>query len=446
MTAAKRIDADRAEFSSAGVPHCGTEQRLPAGWLLVLFLGALLLRGGYGAYQLAASGAAELTFPDEQQYWLMSRQLRAGEPLADELGFHATRMPLYPGWLAMFPDSPAGLIGARAIQWIIGALVAPLVALLGARAVDGRVGLAAGVMAAADPSLVGVSSLLLTEAVFVTVLAAWWWVSWPLVRSNSSGGFRQSAALGGAKAGSPGTSLLCWVWSGALAGLCVYLRPSSAGLVAAWAVLLAVRQGLGRGRTWVGAAAGLAIVVLSLVPWAARNYRITGHWCWLTTRGGISLYDGVGPQATGASDLAAIKNMPGVAGLDEAAWDRWFSQASWDAIRSDPWRMVRLAGVKLARTWSPFLHAEELSSPGIRAVFAVWWIGLYGLAIAGAARLRDRPVVVVGLLMPALYLAALHSVYVGSVRYRVGAVPALAVLAGVGIVGLVRRRVLSAEC
>ena len=104
-----------------------------------MFLAAAVLRGGYGVWQMWRSGdPAALTFPDEVQYWSMSRELRGGGLLTDELGFHATRMPLYPGFLAVFPTSAGGVVGARVCQWLIGGLVAPLVALLTARAVGPR--------------------------------------------------------------------------------------------------------------------------------------------------------------------------------------------------------------------------------------------------------------------------------------------------------------------
>ncbi len=93
----------------------------------------------------------------------------------------------------------------------------------------------------------------------------------------------------------------------------------------------------------------------------------------------------------------------------------------------------------MARTWSPILHAEELRSTGIRAVFAMWSVGLFALAIAGVVLLRRSPAVVAGLLVPALYLSALHCVFVGSVRYRAGAVPALAVLAAFALAAWARR-------
>ena len=183
----------------------------------------------------------------------------------------------------------------------------------------------------------------------------------------------------------------------------------------------------------------LGVIVAGLLPWGVRNERVTGHWCWLTHRLGISLYDGVGPQATGASDLGNVKAMPAVAGLDEASWNQWFLDESWRSMRQDPLRIVRLAGVKLARTWSPLLHAGEYRSSVTGLIFAAWSVAFFVLTIAGLVLLRRRLGTCLALLMPALYLSALHSLFVGSVRYRVGAVPMLAVFAAVALVAGYRR-------
>jgi len=290
----------------------------------VVFLIALGLRAGYGGVHLCRSAdRTALTFPDEQQYWTMARGLRQGGPLTDELGFCATRMPLYPGLLSIFAGWDGGVVTARVCQWVIGALAAVFACLLGNRVRGPDVGFAAGLLAAADPSLVGVSSLLLTETPFVAVVAALWWVGWPLAsRAWHSQAVACAPTSGGVRPlqqSEPGMGR--WLGVGALSALCVYVRPSSAGLVLAWTVFLLVRRRFTL-RAWGGAGMVVGTVVVCLLPWALRNQRITGHLCWLTHRAGISLYDGVGPQATGASNLGAIKNMPAVAGLDEADWNR----------------------------------------------------------------------------------------------------------------------------
>jgi hypothetical protein len=247
-------------------------------------------------------------------------------------------------------------------------------------------------------------------------------------------------------------SVARWLLIGLLASLCVYLRESSLLLVIAWIVYLAIwrhrlharsQSAIRNPQSAIGnpAAAGelrlellgplvaLAIIPLALLPWAIRNARATGDFCWLTHRGGVSLYDGVGPQATGKSDLAEVYRIPAVQGLSEVEWDRYFRRAAWEQIRTDPARVARLAVRKIVRTWSPVPNADEYRSRLIRAVSGGWTIPIWSLALGGVWALRRRPGLVFALLMPALYFTAVHAIFVGSVRYRL---PAVALISALG--------------
>ena len=210
----------------------------------------------------------------------------------------------------------------------------------------------AGLAVAGDPFLVFFSSLLLTETLFVGALIWLWGLMWWRLRSAEPGGWRS------------------WLTIGGLAALCIYVRESSAGLMVlmlAVAALMKVvrRPPAGPVAGWLMRLGGAgAVVVLALLPWAARNASVTGDWCWLTHRGGISLYDGVGPQAQGDSNLGDIKQMPAVAGLDEVAWNRFFLDESWRAIREDPARIARLAVVKWQRLWNPPAQRQQLPVAG----------------------------------------------------------------------------------
>ncbi|HRX83720.1 MAG TPA: hypothetical protein P5572_01730 [Phycisphaerae bacterium] len=368
--------------------------------MIAVFLIALAARAGYG---LVRGGG--LAYDDEQWYWTLSRSLAAGDGLVGEFGHRAERMPLYPALLALFD----GYRGARAAQWVIGALAASLACLLASRV--GAPGWVAGLVVALDPTLIGSASLLLSETLAVTALAGLWLAAWPLTARTRS-------------------SVPRWGAVAVLAVLAVYAREASVLFVAALLVfLLLVRRDR---QALLGSAAVALIVVLALVPWMLRNERLLGHRVWFTTRGGISLYDGVRPGATGASDLADIKDSPQVRALDEWAWDAHFRGAARREIAQDPWRIVALAPVKLARTWSPVLNAADLSSRTMQIVFAGWYVPLYVLILLGIWSRRRDAVTILGLLLPALCVCVLHSVFVGSVRYRLVALPALAVLAGLG--------------
>lgn len=387
-----------------------------AGFLVILLI-ALVFRVAWGMVALhRADDSTVLSLPDEQQYWLMAGSIHAGAGMRDELGFRATRMPLYVSILSVFAAFDEGVVAAKVLHWFVGALGAALVACAGAALFGRTAGMTAGLLAAVDPFLVFTSSLLLTETFFVASLVGLWWVAWPLVSADRSIG-----------------TLSRWIWLGVMACLTVYLRVSSLGLVLAL-VLLVVICHRGGHRAFAGAILALATVVLGLCPWAIRNREVTGEWCWLTNRGGISLYDGVGPQADGSSDLGDIKQMAAVQGLSEAEWNRFFMRESMASIREDPGRILRLACVKLRRLWNPFPNVDTHQSWFERLISAGWMIPLYACTVAGIVwwlfrQGRGGVPVVVFLMLPAIYLSLLHSVFVGSVRYRLGATPMMEMMA-----------------
>lgn len=386
---------------------------------------ALAARAGWGTHRLIrAQDASVLEFPDEQQYWASAVGLWNGHGLRDELGFRATRMPLYPGFLVSFTALPQGVIAAKAAHWLIGAAAAALAAGLATTLFDRRVGLLSGLFVALDPFLVFFSSLLLTETPFVTALVGFVWLLAKALRSDRNRWAR-------------------WAWMGASGSVCVYLRESSLGLVLVALAFLVICRRFER-RTVAGAIAAVLLVLASLMPWAVRNRQVVGEWRWLTTRAGISLYDGVGPTATGRSDLGDIKQMPAVRDLSEAEWNRYFLDESYKAVRADPVRILRLAGLKLGRMWNPVPNVDAYQSRFVRFVSAAWTIPTFALALLGAilVPIRLRPAGVrlaMFLMLPAIYLGLVHSLFVGSVRYRLGAVPMLEVLAAFACIAMLDR-------
>jgi len=394
--------------------------------LVAIVLVALAVRVGWGTARLIRYGdAALLEFPDEQQYWLMAQSLWSGDGLVDELGFHATRMPLYPGLLSIFTGWKHGVYAATALHWVLGAAAAGLTAALALTMFDARVAWAAGLLVAVDPYLVFFSSLLLTEPLFLVVSLVLWRAMWPMFRGSASQSWRRRILVGVA------------------AGICVYTRESGLGLVAALLIVTLLRHRFARGALATCACITVMVFVM-LLPWAIRNACTIGQLSFLTQRGGISLYDGVGPQATGRSDLGKIKQMPAVRGLNEVDWNRYFVQESIRAMRRDPLRIARLAVVKLARMWSPIPNVETYQSTVIRTIAALWTIPTFALAVIGSLlclvpKRRERRAAAIMLLLPAVYLSLVHCFFVGSVRYRLGAIPMLHILAAVAIVAIILR-------
>jgi len=423
----------------------------------ISFLIAVCLRAGMGtALLLRAENPDRLEFPDERQYWDMAGSLREGHGLRDELGFRAARMPLYPALLSPFTAFSHGVVMAKVFQWMIGSLSAALAAVMMARAFGGRAGWLAGLLVALDPFQVFFSSLLLTETVSIMLLSLLWFLAMPIVRGVS----RPTSA---APEFDAPVSTIRWLAIGVTGGASVLLRESTLGLLVALFVATIFVRRLDR-RIISGTMVSGCILVLMLAPWAIRNRLLLGEWCWLTTRAGISLYDGVGPQASGASDLGEVKQMPAVLGLSETEWNRFFLTKSYESMQNDGSRLARLAVIKFVRMWNPVPNAAEYRSPLVRAVSAAWSLPIFALALIGVILLprnvtksgggcdpnsergaciernenliegrRAGRRIALFLLLPALYFSALHVVFVGSVRYRLPAMPMIDALAGLSL-------------
>lgn len=398
-------------------------------WVVIVFILAAVVRVGWVTARYSGERAQVLEYPDEEVYWQLARSLSEGQGLRDEFGYRATYMPGYPAFLSLFVDRHAGLYRARLFQAMLGAWIAPAVYLLARRWLslarmeqDGAGGsdiacLLAALAVAVDPFLVFFSGLLLTETLFAASLAT----AWLLVVSVCRPSHRPSA----------GAVLLL----GGLLWICVMLRPSAAVLVPAAIAAVLICRRCDKASLAMGGAVAI-VVVLGLIPWAARNQAVIGRWRWLTTRGGISLYDGFQPGATGASDLAHTKSMPEVKGLREVEWDRYFREQAWSAVRQDPARAARLAWRKFRRMWNPWPNVESYRGGTAAGVAAGWTILLLVLAALGWWRARRMVAAWATLLLPVAAFTLIHMVYVGSVRYRVPIMPLVVVLAAVGLAGL----------
>ena len=101
--------------------------------------------------------------------------------------------------------------------------------------------------------------------------------------------------------------------------------------------------------------------------------------------------------------------------------------------------MVALAGKKTVRYWNPFPNAAQFqTSPALMLVSLGWYLVVFVPALIGAWRVRRALGILAITAGPILYFAALHLVFVSSVRYRLPGEYPLLVLSAVGIESLVR--------
>jgi hypothetical protein len=204
---------------------------------------------------------------------------------------------------------------------------------------------------------------------------------------------------------------------------------------------------------WIGVCL-LTGLVLAMSPWWIRNVDVTGHFVPTSLQVGASLYDGLNPDATGASNMdfvprfvalcgtatpgcAEDRTQPGAAvphDSFELRLDRRLRAESLAWVAENPGRALQLAGVKFLRMWNFWPNEPRLASWPIRLAVLFTYTPLLFFAIIGAWRTLDRGWPYLLCWLPAVYFTLLHMVFVSSIRYREPAMLALLVLAvGAGI-------------
>jgi 4-amino-4-deoxy-L-arabinose transferase-like glycosyltransferase len=298
--------------------------------------------------------------------------------------------------------------------------------------------LLAGGIVAVNPFLIYFTALILTETLF-TAMLAWGMLLLLGPGAGERGREGDTETRRPADTATGWGRTVTWLLGGLVLALSVLVRQSAIGLP----VLLGVAGAIanrGKGgpyhRRWplpVGATM-LLLTVLVLLPWAWRNYRIIGQWVWTTTNGGITLYDGLNPDATGASDQSFIASMPELRGMTEQGRSEYLSEQAKQFVEEQPRRVAELAAIKAARMWSPIPLSQEYGGWKYRTVGLLYTVPLYAAVLLGVIRGGKRGAGLpraaqVFLLIPAIYFTAVHMISVGSLRYRVPAEPPMAVIA-----------------
>jgi 4-amino-4-deoxy-L-arabinose transferase-like glycosyltransferase len=398
-----------------------------------LLAGALTIRLGAGVWwQERLPAGMRFGFGDSESYWQLGLRLARGQPYEyGDGGPRIFRTPGYPLLLAALfsivpggPDGPHVLWG-RVLGGLLGCLTIVGVAVLARRLFGPEAALIAAAIAAVYPEAIAASVFILSEAPFGPLLMAHltaWVIAW-----NSS-----------CLRGRVGWSIV----AGIAAGAATLVRPSWL-LFAPFAILIGLIVAQDRVRQlWIGAIM-LAALSVTMSPWWIRNYLVAGRFVPTSLQVGASLYDGLNPDATGASDMRfvprfaaeqaradaqAIASGRTPTGLFEDRLDRRLAIAAIEWARNNPRRAAELAGVKFVRMWSPLPNAAEFRSLWLRLILAATYLPVLVLGLFGAWRHAPRGWPYILCLLPAIYFMLLHVIFVSSIRYRQPAMLALIVL------------------
>ena len=383
---------------------------------------------------------------DADGYWQLAHQIAAGEPYQIYTPPRmALRMPGFPVILAfsirVFGDS---LFAARLVLATIGAWGCVGVYHLGRRLFGHRTGLIAGGLAALSPIFIGFSAIELTETAFAVSLVAGLLPLTGWASSHQPTAISHQPPMECPVAACPvkkclRSAMLCGVVAGFIAGVGCYLRPS-------WLLfppcLVLWLWGLHRDRrSGVLAVVTVVVMILSLVPWGLRNQAQTGHLVLTTLWMGPSLYDGWNPQQQdGDSNMAFFDQENVMSTMSEYEMDQHYRKRAWDFAFQNPGRVAQLAWQKSMRYWNPFPNAQQFSKYKLlRWASCGWFIVVFVPALVGAWKLRRSLGILAITAGPIVYFAALHLVFVSSVRYRLPAEYPLLVLSAVGLEVMAQR-------
>jgi hypothetical protein len=240
----------------------------------------------------------------------------------------------------------------------------------------------------------------------------------------------------------PGQRGFAWrIWAGRiLLVLSIFVRPSALGLPLVLGIaelFLNRREREAYHSSW-RLPIGATMVVLTLValfPWAARNRAVVGAWIFTTTNSGFTAYDGFNPDADGASHQDFVGAMPQLRSMNEVQRSQYLSRLAKVYALQHPQRVAQLAGMKIARFWSPIPLSSEYHRMRYVLVGAGYAIPLDVLVVLGLLYGRLSGAAKVMLLLPAVYFTLAHALTIGSLRYRIPVEVPMAVIAASASVG-----------
>ena len=379
----------------------------PRNWVLLvtIVMAALMVRCAF-----VLTRRAGLEFPDEVSYMAVAGNFLEGKGLIIDEDHQIVRAPLYPLFLALCRQQFAAheVFAIRIIQCLIGALTCWLVYRLGRAAFNTETGEIAAVIAAVYPFFVFYCGLLLTETLFVFLFVL-------LLCSLA----RLSRSLG----------VGCAVWTGIVWGATVLLRASMLTfmpfLLPFWLIL--VKRRIRGVLCWIVC---VLFGAATVVPWVYRNYQVTdGKFVPTTLMVGPSLFEANSELATGGPAMDLVKWPDEISEMNEYERNRFLLRKAVEYMRHHPRRTVELAIEKLRRTWNTFPNFEGYRSRLYRAVSAASYGPVLAFAVIGLiAFARPRRTALL-LCVPVVYFTLMHSVFVGSTRYRTPLMPILMVFA-----------------
>lgn len=335
-------------------------------------------------------------FGDTQDYIQIAKNFLSGEGLISSPDRIAYRPPLYPIFLSgvyfSFGDSYWPI---RIIQSILDALTCIMVFFLGKNLIGRRTGETASAICAIYPFFIFFTGFELTETLFIFLLIG---IVFLMLKLKDLSARKSMLA-------------------GIAGGLIILCKPS---------VLLFIFLSLTtlffiyRGKNWRNIGLMIIFTILTISPWGIRNFYHFKKFVPLTTMAGRTFWEGNNPQATGGPCQYWPKE---IQKLSETEQDKYLIEATFEVIKNNPFRFIKLLGKKFVRFWNITPNYRGFSIALYRIVSLFSYLPVLITAIWGMFLTRKtwKNFMLFYLLFASFTF--MHMIFVGSIRYRVPIMP-----------------------
>lgn len=379
----------------------------------------MLAGNGYAYYSVMADGTVTPNLVSDPVKVLPSAYMPVGYPL------------FLSGLAAVFGTSPAGMVIIQMVQAMLGAAACFFLYQIADRIFGRRVALLAALLLAVYPLFVYSAAQISAVNLYVPLNLA-------LI----------SALLAAAEHTRSRHALL----AGLLMGLLVLSRAETLLYIPVLGAWLCVASDRARVRK---TALLLVVTVLTVSPLAVRNAAVFGSPLPLTLSGGLNLWIGNNPEATGTRSeytdppvepppeiTERIDRVPPTAQY-EARIDELYREAAVDYMQDNPWQVVLLSLKKLTFFWGVYWGISFTYPMADSPLYLGPWIVLMVLFVWGLILTRHLWRRYVLLLIYFVISSAVAMLFFVIPRYTMFVIPMMLPFVAVALFDLTRRLQLS---
>ena len=371
-------------------------------------------------------------FGDAAQYILIAKNIALGNGfnMLPDSNLLASRAPLFPFILAgVFKFFGQGYWPARIFQVCMSSLVPVITYLIGKEVASKRAAMISACISIFYPFYVFYSAYVLTETLFVFLYCL---SLLYLIRFIKTGSYRDSCL------------------AGVFLGLSALTRPIALGFGLVFVICYFFIQGRRfnpaprfSGTGLKGMAMILAAMFFIILPWTIRNYIVFEKFVPITTEAGRAFYSGNNPMNKTGGCISSVDFIvpKETANMGEVEASQYMFNKGLEFIRHNHLISLKMSIKKLGRLWRIFpywtsgltnIKYKIISLFSYGLILPFFLIGLF-------LSLRNWKLVL-PLYCLIIYTSIFCMIFPGSMRFRLPIMPAVIILASIGIDRLIKHK------